>query len=193
LSLLLVHDQPEQARLLQEALESLGHRVLALCPSGQQACGLRSRLQPDLALIKDRLGDMDGLAAAREMQRRGVLPVVVLLEPGRNGVCLNQAEGVYGYLPASPGPELLGPALELVWQRFQRVRSLEGQVAGLRQTLAERKAIERAKGIVMEQLGLGETEARARLEQEAQRQGLSLVQMAEGVITTRSLKEAQPK
>ena len=66
-------------------------------------------------------------------------------------------------------------------------------MAGPRQTLSERKVIERVKGIVMEQLGLGEAEARSCLEQEAQRQGISLAQMAEGVITTRRLIDAHPK
>lgn len=193
LSILLVHDQPEQAHALQADLEALGHPVLAVCPSGRQARWLRPSLRPDLALIKDRLADMDGLAAAQGLQRQGPLPVVLLLGPERNGQGLGQAEGVYGCLPVAPSVELLGPALASAWQAFQRAQGLQGQVAGMRQGLAERKAIERAKGIVMEQLGLDEAAAQARLEQEAQSQGLSLAQMAEGVIVARSLSQARQK
>lgn len=194
LSVLLVEDQPEMGLDLQENLLALGHQVPAVCVSGKQACQLRLALTPDLVLMKSRLPDMDGLAAAHLMQQTGAVPVVLMAAPADGGPPQEAKQsGVFGYLPQPVDPVILGPALLLAWQGFQLVRRLEGDVDGLEKSLAERKAIERAKGILMEQMGLGQKEALARLEQEAQRQGLSLGRMAEGVLTNQGIRDLARK
>lgn len=189
--MLLVDDRQERTRALQGQLEVLGHRVLAVCPSGQQACCLRRSIEPDLVLIACRLPDMDGRDAAREMVRHGHLPILLLADQEQEyaPAAGEQAE-VYGYLPASLEPELLGLVLETAWQGIQRIGRLQEQVDGLKQSLAERKTIERAKGMVMEQLGLGADEALERLRREAASRGLSLPQMAAAVLANQGLHHA---
>lgn len=188
MSILLVEGSPEVGLALQESLLALGHKVAAVCANGQQACSLCQVRTSDLVLMNARLPDMTGLEAARRMQQAGAVPVVLLAAPEDGGPPADaKSAGVFGYLPHPADPVLLGPALLLAWQGFQLVHKLKGEVNGLEKSLADRKALERAKGIVMEQMGLSAKEALARLEEEAGRLGLSLGQVARGVLDNQGI------
>ncbi len=188
LGILLVEDEAAHALALRQALESLGHQVLAWARDGVEANLLRQETNPDLALVDIHLPTMDGIQAAQVMNRHQPLPVVLIT--GYAGqVFLDRAReaGVYSYLTKPVEAAVLGPAIEIAYQNFQRVQDLEQQVTDLREEIRARKIIERAKGLLMDSLGLGEAEAMTRLQQEARRLSLRLVEVAEGVITAQGL------
>jgi response regulator NasT len=179
----LVAAEAAPAENLRASLEEMGHRVVGLAGDGTEACRLRQELEPDLVLMAVRLPLMDGAAAAARMTNPRPLPVVLVAEEDDAPLIRRAAQTGVAALVAPPlAPEVLKPALSAAWGHHQRLARLEGVVEELKRSLAERKAIERAKGIVMQRLGLGEKQALARLEQQARRQGVRLCEVAEGVL-----------
>lgn len=166
---------------MRACLEAMGHQVVASTPEGHLACRLAQELAPDAVLLAAGL-PVEGL--------RGLAPwpVVLVAEDA------DQALERLAQLPEAAGlvipplePANLGPALALALSSSARLARLRRQVADLRRALAERKAVERAKGLVMQRLGLDESDARAVLEEQARRQGLSLGEVAQGVISSADL------
>ena len=77
----------------------------------------------------------------------------------------------------------LVPAIEMAVSRHTEIRALEAEVAGLTDRLETRKAVERAKGVLQQRLGVSEPEAFRWIQKTAMDLRLSMRQVAEGVIT----------
>jgi response regulator NasT len=92
--------------------------------------------------------------------------------------------GVFGYLvkPFREGDLL--PAIETARARHEELAALREEAESLAEALAARKAIERAKGILMEQERLSEQDAFARLRKASQISGRPLKVVAEALIAT---------
>jgi len=78
-NILIVEDENIVAWDIREALEQLGHNVLADVASGQEAIKIATRNQPDLILMDIRLeGEMDGITAADNIYSCLQIPIVYL-------------------------------------------------------------------------------------------------------------------
>lgn len=106
------------------------------------------------------LPDMDGIEAAREMMRAQPLPIV-LITSHYDTTTIERARqaGVMGYLVKPLRAEELSPTIELAVTRYQDFLSLHEENSTLKENLASRKLIERAKGLLMEQRRLNEEQA----------------------------------
>ena len=76
------------------------------------------------------------------------------------------------------------PAIETARARYEELRALREEADSLAEALAARKAIERAKGILMQREGLSEDEAFARLRKASQISGRPLRVVAEALLAT---------
>jgi two-component system, response regulator / RNA-binding antiterminator len=95
--------------------------------------------------------------------------------------------GVSAYVIAGLQPRRLWPVLQVAIARFEQDRQLRGQLESAQAQLSERKLVERAKGILMEEVGLSEEQAYAQLRKLAMNRGQRLVQVAEKVVEARDL------
>jgi response regulator NasT len=188
LKVLVVEDEAPQALFLQRLVESLGHTVTGVAADGQAACRLRESGHPDLVLMDIRLPKMDGLAAARAMNRSRPLPIILVTAYADQGFREQAKEaGVYSYLMKPVERQVLGPAMEIAFESFARERELQRQVVDLRQEIETRKLTARAAGILMDRMHIDEKEARRRLESQAKAQKVSLAEAAHSVITAQEL------
>ena len=188
LRVLLVEGRPEPARALIRDLEALEFMVAGVAGDGARACQLCAGLAPDLVLMAIDLPGGDGIQAARALLRQTPLPVVLLTDRADRGL-LDRAQraGVQSYLLKPVEAAVLGPALALAHHNFHRESRLACEVADLREGLRRRKLLERAKGLIMARLRVGEAEAQARLEVLSRDQGNSLHQAAEAVVEAHNL------
>ncbi|MCF8041725.1 MAG: ANTAR domain-containing protein [Desulfarculaceae bacterium] len=185
---LLASSREQDTAGLGRCLAALGHQLAGLAGEGRSACLLHHELRPDLAILDEGLAGLGAVEAARRMNARGPLPVVIISNNGRTRPSPGAEPAfVSAYISPPWEPSLIGPALAMAWQNHHRLRRLEGHVAELNQALDSRKNIERAKGVLMEQRGLSLVQAEQALEQEARRRRVSLAQVAQDVVAAQEV------
>jgi response regulator NasT len=92
--------------------------------------------------------------------------------------------GVYGYLVKPFREQDVVPAIELARARHEELAAVRADADSLSQALADRKVIERAKGLLMEREKLSEADAFTRLRKASQVSGRPLRVIADAVIAT---------
>ncbi len=168
---------------LCQLLETAGHDVCAQAKDGAEAVELARSLRPDLAVLDVKMPRLDGIEAARRILDERPIPVVVVSAYTERSLVDRAVEsGVFGYLAKPFREEDLVPALATAVARFEELAAVRDQVESLGEALAARKAIERAKGILMERERLSEQAAFARLRTASQVSGKPMRVIAEAVI-----------
>jgi response regulator NasT len=170
---------------LRELLERAGFDVCAEARDGVEAVELARATQPDLAVLDVKMPRLDGIEAARRILEERAIPVVMLTAYGQQELVSRAVEaGVFGYLVKPFRESDLLPAIETARARHEELAALREEADSLADALAARKAIERAKGLLMEKEGLSEQEAFARLRRASQVSGKPLRVIAEALIGT---------
>lgn len=168
---------------LAEMLAEEGYDVVGQAGDGQTAIDLAQQLRPDLVILDVKMPVLDGIAAAEAIARQRIAPVVMLTAFSQRELVERARDaGAMAYLVKPFSASDLVPAIELAVSRFQELAQLEGEVAGLTERLETRKAVDRAKGVLQEQLKLTEPEAFRWIQKTAMDLRLSMRQVAEGVV-----------
>jgi AmiR/NasT family two-component response regulator len=170
---------------LRELLERSGFEVVAEARDGEEAVELARSESPDLALLDVKMPRLDGIDAARQILEERPIPIVMVTAYGEKELVTRAIEaGVFGYL-VKPfrEPDLL-PAISTARARHDELVALREEAQSLAEALAARKAIERAKGLLMAREGLTEQDAFARLRKASQISGRPLKVVAEALIAT---------
>jgi response regulator NasT len=99
--------------------------------------------------------------------------------------------GVSAYIVDGLRKERVRPILDMAISRFNAFSRMARELDAARSELAERKVIERAKGILMQNKGIGEQEAHALLRRTAMNQNRKIAEIAQSLITAASLLEPE--
>ena len=170
---------------LRKLLEEAGHEVCAEARDGAEAVELVEVHDPDLAILDVKMPRLDGIEAAKRILEERPIPIVMLTAYGQDELVARAVEaGVFGYLVKPFRETDLLPAIATARARHEELTALREEADSLADALAARKAIERAKGILMEKDGLTEQEAFERLRRASQLSGKPLKVVAEALIAS---------
>jgi response regulator NasT len=183
--LLIAEDETIIRLDLRGLLERAGYEVVAEARDGEEAIELARRHEPDLALMDVKMPRLDGIDAARQILEERPIPIVMLTAFDQRELIERAAEaGVYGYLVKPFREQDVVPAIELARARHEELAAVRADADSLSQALADRKVIERAKGLLMEREKLSEADAFTRLRKASQVSGRPLRVIADAVIAT---------
>jgi response regulator NasT len=172
---------------LKGMLENAGLEVCAEARDGVEAVEMADSESPDLAVLDVKMPRLDGIEAARKILDERPMPIVIVSAFTEQSLVRRAAEaGVYGYLAKPFREEDLLPAIATARARFDQLSAVREQVDSLAEALAARKAIERAKGLLMQSQGLNEQDAFVRLRRASQTSGRPMRVIAEAIIETLS-------
>lgn len=168
---------------LKETLEEEGYLVVGETGRGDEAVELVRELEPDVAILDIKMPGMDGLAAAREISGDRRAAVLILTAFSQREL-IEQARdaGALAYLVKPFQRAELVPAVELAVGRFRELRALEDQAHSLEEQLETRKAVDRAKGILMDRDAMSEAEAFSFIQKHAMRNRTTMRLVAAQVI-----------
>jgi response regulator NasT len=140
--------------------------------------------RPDLVVADIMMPDMDGLDAAAAIYDHSPTPIVLVSGHHDRELIQRALENhVLAYLIKPVSLEALIPAIALAWSRFEEFVAMKAEADDLRKALADRKVIERAKGLMMKHLNIEEPEAFRRLQKLASSKNQKLVDVANMIVT----------
>jgi len=186
--ILIAEDNDLVALTLEEQLKGLGYDVIGVAHTGVEAIDLAMRLSPDLIIMDILMPEMEGTEAAAKINAQRPTPIVMLTAyTDRDTIRRAEVAGVLGYLVKPVNEAELSPAINIALARFKELQSLRSHVNELEESLEARKLIERAKGILMQRLGLGERDAYERLRQRARDKRTKMKDIAQAIIEAEEL------
>jgi response regulator NasT len=168
---------------LRETLEEEGYEVIGETGRGDQAIELVRGLQPDLAILDIKMPGMDGLEAAKIINGEKICGVLMLTAFSQREV-VEQARdaGALAFLVKPFQKSDLIPAIEVAMGRFRELRSLTGEIDALGEQLESRKVIDRAKGVLMDELAMSETDAFAFIQRTAMSERTRMRDVADRIL-----------
>ena len=176
---------------LAEMLVEEGYDVVGQAGDGAKAIELAEELRPDLVILDVKMPVLDGIAAAEAIAGKRIAPVVMLTAFSQRDLVERARDaGAMSYLVKPFTQAELVPAIEMAVSRFAEITELEAQVTDLEDRLETRKAVERAKSVLQEQLSLSEPEAFRWIQKTSMDRRLSMQQVAEAVIEDAEEKKA---
>lgn len=185
LRVLVAHGNPATSAMLREAIEGLGCHVLGECTSS--ACLIARSISdsPDVLITSVEMPDGDALTALIEISEIRTIPAVIVT-PQRSLEIVEKAlqDHVMAYLMEPLNLAELEPTIYLVLKRFEQFEELRQEVQDLKQTLQDRKEIERAKGYFMASFQESEEEAYKRLRRLATDKRIKMVDAARQILSS---------
>ncbi|MCB1508543.1 MAG: ANTAR domain-containing protein [Hyphomicrobiaceae bacterium] len=188
LSIVIVEKDRDRAIQIVDALKAADdYDILVIGEESGLARHIAAR-SPDIVLIdidnpsRDTLEEL--ALASGPMDR----PVAMFVSGSAGGLAQTAIEaGVSAYVVDGLKPERVKPVLDAAIARFQMFRRMRNELAETKRALAERKVIDRAKGLLMKARGIGEEEAYALLRRTAMDQGRRVADVAEALVTASGL------
>lgn len=168
---------------LRTMLEERGYHVVGEAGDGKRVLDLVEKVRPDLVFLDIKMPGLDGLAVAQQLAETHRVPVILLTAYGeRSLVDRARQAGVMGYLMKPLRETDLEPVIEVALARFRDLRSLAREITDLQETLETRKLVERAKGALMQRLGLSEEDAYLRIQRAGRTSRRSMKEIAQEVL-----------
>jgi two-component system, response regulator PdtaR len=194
LRIAIADDELDMREYLQETLTDLGHKVVVAAATGRELVDQCRATRPDLLITDIKMPDLDGIEAARQIYQEVPLPVI-LVSAFHDQELIDRAEAdhILAYLVKPIKDADLDPVIAIVMRRFEQFQELHKQAADLQQALADRKVIERAKGILMKVGEMDESAAFRRLQKLASDNNKKLVEVAQMIVFTEEATRPEKK
>ncbi|HEX7803854.1 MAG TPA: ANTAR domain-containing protein [Pseudoxanthomonas sp.] len=185
---LLVNDTEKPIGELRAALQAAGYEVLEEVAAADALLKAVESQQPDAVIIDVDSPSRDTLEQLAVMHRHAPRPVVMFSADGDDRLIRDVvAAGVTAYVVDGLTPARMAPILQVALARFEQQADIRRQLGEVQQQLADRKLIDRAKGLLVEKRGMSEAEAYASMRQLAMRQNQKLVDIARQIIAMADL------
>jgi len=168
---------------LRETLEEEGYEVVAETGRGDEVVDLVRDLAPDLAILDVKMPGMDGLQAAGVITSEKLCAVLMLTAFSQREV-IEQARdaGALAFLVKPFQRSDLVPAIEVAIGRFRELRGLTGEIDALGEQLEARKLVDRAKGLLIDQVGMSESDAFSFIQRTAMSERVRMRDVADRIL-----------
>jgi response regulator NasT len=191
LRIVVADDEPRMRQYFQKILPRLGHEVVGVAETGHRLVEECARTQPDLVITDINMPDLDGIDAANEIYQQGPVPVILVSAHSDDSLIQRAKDDhILAYLVKPIKQADLEPAISIAMRRFEQFEAMRQEASDLRQALADRKIIERAKGLFMKRTGLSEPDAFRRLQKMASERNSKLVHVAEMIVAAEEALKA---
>lgn len=184
LSILVIDANPDRARIVETGLVEAGYaKVMTI----QATANLTARIQavaPDVVIIDLENPDRDTLEAMFQISRAVKKPIAMFVDRSDQSSMAAAVEaGVSAYVVDGLKKERIQPIVEMAVMRFHAFDKLRRERDEALTALADRKVIDKAKGILMRQKALDEEQAYALMRKTAMKHGRKIADIAQSVVT----------
>jgi response regulator NasT len=180
--------QDERGRALRIGLLQAGYNIIAVLPADLHLAERVAQLQPDMIIVDAESDARDVLEHVVFATRDAPRPIVLFTEDhDKSNMEAAMNAGVSAYVVAGLQSARVKPVLDVALARFRADQRLRAELSDTRLKLAERKTIERAKGLLMERHKISEQEAYQKLRRLAMDKNLKLAELAQRILDVADL------
>jgi response regulator NasT len=185
---ILIDENHGRAALLQQALLDAGYEVVAVIHDGDNLLSQLEQTPADIIIIDLESPDRDTLEYLTSIHQNHPKPVVMFAENDDSDMISAAIKaGVSAYIVDGFNTARVKPILEVAIARFREYHAMRCELDAVKNKLAERKLVERAKGILMSHRSMDEATAYHALRKMAMDKNLRLAEVAEQVISISEL------
>jgi response regulator NasT len=183
-----LHAQAERARVLRIGLLEAGYDIVASLPPDMYLPERIAQLQPDMIIVdaeSDARDVLEHIVIATRDERRPIVMFTEDQDPDSMEAAVEA--GVSAYIVAGLQGERIKPVLQVALAQFKREQKLLDELSDTKSKLAERKVIEKAKGLLMERQRFTEEQAYQKLRSMAMSKNLKLSEVAQRILDVEDL------
>lgn len=183
LRVLLIDEEPGRAAILEQALVDAGHTLVSRLDTTQHLTEHVAAFQPDVVIVDIDSPDRDCLESMAILSRDNPRPVVMFSDSDdENTIGKAIRAGVSTYVADGMSPERVKPLIQVAVARFREFQALRSELQKTKDELADRKLIEKAKGLLMKNRGFSEDQAYHAMRKLAMERNQRLADTAKSVI-----------
>lgn len=188
LRVLLVDQEPDRASTLERVLRDEGYDLLGKVAPDPELLSQVRKLGPDVIIVDMALPDRDTLEYMATVTRDQPKPIVMFVDQSDETMIGRAVKaGVSAYVVDGVDPQRVKPIVDVAIAQFREFQALRDELAQTKTTLAGRKLIEKAKGLLMAERGLSEDDAYRALRKLAMDRGMRLPDVAENLLAVAKL------
>jgi len=188
LTILVIDENPVRTAILEDGLREAGYVNIVRLDSTHELLRRVFSIDPDVILIDLANPSRDVLEQMFQVSRTVKRPVAVFVDQSDTAMIEASVDaGVSAYIVDGLRKERVKPILDMTVSRFNAFDRLARELEQARSELAERKVIERAKGLLMKSRGISEEDAFAMLRKTAMNEKKKLAEIAQSVVTAAQL------
>jgi response regulator NasT len=188
LKVMVIDESAGRAALLERALTDAGYEIIARIEHGVNLLERVNEVKPDVIIIDMEMPDRDTLEQLYTIHKDQPRPIVMFADNSESDVIEAAVKaGVSAYVVDGLNPARVKPIMDVAIARFREFQALREELEQTKSTLAERKVIDKAKGIIMKQRGVDEAEAYKSLRKMAMDSNKRISEIAKDVIAIAEL------
>jgi len=188
LTILVIDENPARAAVLEDGLREAGHVSVVRLDTTHELLRRIFEIDPDVILIDLESPSRDVLEQMFQVSRTVKRPVAMFVDQSDTASIEASVDaGVSAYIVDGLKKERVKSILDMTVSRFNAFDHLRQELQRARDELADRKTIERAKGILMKQKGLDEAEAYRLMRNAAMNGKMKLSDVARSIVTAAEL------
>ena len=188
LKILVIDENPVRAAILKEGLKDAGHTHVEWITDTVNLPARISALGPDVVLVDLESPNRAALEQIFQVSREVKRPIAMFVDQSDTAMITASVDaGVSAYIVDGLKKERIKAILDITITRFNACARLHRELDDAKTQLHDRKIIDRAKGILMRQKGIGEDEAYALLRRNSMNQKKKIAELAASVVSAADL------
>lgn len=184
LSVLLIDDNPTRAEVVEAGLRDAGYVLLERLDGTYDLSARVGALKPDIIVVSIDSPSRDAIEDLRRTTERQPRPIALFADRSDPATIAAAMEaGVSAYVVKGLAKDRVQPVVDVAVAHFNRYHAMREELDRARLSLVERKTVDRAKGLLMEQKGIGEDAAYKLLRKLAMEQNKRIGEVAQDILT----------
>tara|TARA_R100000322_G_scaffold69009_14_gene43447 strand:+ start:17676 stop:18317 length:642 start_codon:yes stop_codon:yes gene_type:complete len=184
LKILIIDSNDERAAVVEDGLSGYGDAQILRMGLLTDLVRKIEEIQPDVIFVDVDSPDRDTLENMRSVSDVMPRPIIMFVEESEASLAEEALRaGVSAYIVDGLSSRRVKPILDVAILRFKVFQKMREELDKAKSDLASRKIVERAKGLLMEQRKLSEEEAYKLLRNTAMKDGKSILDIADNLIS----------
>jgi response regulator NasT len=184
LSVVLIDDNPARAEIVERGLRDAGYVLLARLDGTYDLATRVNVLQPDVIVVSIDSPGRDAIEDLRRTTEQQPRPIALFADHSDPAtIAAGMEAGVSAYVVKGLTQDRVQPVVDVAVAHFNRYHAMREELERARLSLVERKTVDRAKGLLMEQKGIGEEAAYKLLRKLAMDQNKRIGEVAQDLLT----------